>query len=208
MGKNNEQQSILEVLWQARGRWLGPVLRPAFAGWLLGLGASINLAIGSEIGALASTIGLLVVWSESLPLAAANATTPWRRLIGASLGNASGAWLAALLFAASGFVTPEFQLDSCREYLTSQTAFETAAKAFYCGVLLSFLRAATSPGAIFARVVAVGWILNFCGLNYFVTDVFYWSVGGGSLGEAFRGISLAFLGNVLGAFVATKILKR
>ena len=183
------------------------------AGFLIAMGAIINLKLGGVIGAFMFSLGLITILTFKLDLFTGKAgllTTgeiTAKRLVEIWFGNLIGALICGILVS----LTPlglEIAPAAVRvvELRSSQPAITNCVYGIFCGMLMYIAVTGFKKTGNYLFAVAPVAFFILCGFNHCVADMFYCSFGATELSDL-SSLAATTIGNVIGTNVIPHVVK-
>lgn len=185
------------------------------AGILIGIGGSVNLAVGGVAGPILFSLGLLtILYFQALlytgKVGYAERPKDFLFLFYIWLGNLVGAMgTGVLVKATSSKITMAAQLVCESKLQTSHTTL--LFKAVMCGFLMfvaveSFKRLERGSTAQVVMIVFPISVFILCGFEHCVADMFYFGFLESSFMSAILRLLTITLGNTIGSLAARKLI--
>lgn len=175
------------------------------AGFMIGIGAIVNLKVGGIVGALLFAIGLATIVQFKLELFTGKVGLFAENLIDLNgliriwLGNFTGTFAAALLIiGTTGFEALSGQAAAIIDVRMANDFMTNFIYGIFCGVLMFVAVTGFSKDRNFLFVFIPVAVFILCGFNHCVADMVYLWLGAESL-EEFLVLIPTTLGNCVGA---------
>ena len=172
-----------------------------FAGFMIGVGAIVNVTVGGLLGPFLFSVGLITILIYELSLFTGKAGLLATREITLKnlsivwIGNLLGTWIAAVIICA----TP-FEITACQNIIAIRQAnsfLTNVILGVFCGVLMNVavtcFKLERNP--IYTILPVAVFILS--GYNHCVADMFYSHVGATALKDYLHLIPTT-IGNIIG----------
>ena len=185
-----------------------------FAGFLIGLGGTVNLIATGLTGAIFFSVGLYAILMFKGHLVTGKFSTigingyHWYDYITCWLGNFVGATFAALTCLMSSkydvIYDGALRVSAIR---FSNTFFENVALGILCGICVFIAVAGYSRNSHPLTVMLPVTVFVFCGFNHCVADMFYF-IAANRMGDIHMYVALlaTTLGNLLGCGIPALIV--